>query len=222
MRLARFMAGGRARVGLVQGEELFEVLGGWRDALRRSAGPSPSRPLPLSGRRWSIADCLFLPPLPQGSRGLFCVGMNYAEHQAEAGTALATSGRSRPIFFMKTAAAMAPPYSDLSLDPEVSPEFDWEVELGVVIGRAGAKFDAGQSRRPPGGLHGCERHHSARLAAAPRAVVHREEHRPLVSDRTMGHDDRRGGIPAQIQSSTPGQRQGKAERQDGSNDPRRG
>ena len=42
-----------------------------------------------------------------------------------------------PIFFTKAPTAVAAPYADLPFDFKISEQLDWEVELGIVIGKPG-------------------------------------------------------------------------------------
>jgi 2-keto-4-pentenoate hydratase/2-oxohepta-3-ene-1,7-dioic acid hydratase in catechol pathway len=65
-----------------------------------------------------------------------CIGLNYADHAREAGLPLP----AEPIVFMKATTAIAGPNDDLEL-PRGSEKTDWEVELGVIIGRS-AKYVA--------------------------------------------------------------------------------
>jgi 2-keto-4-pentenoate hydratase/2-oxohepta-3-ene-1,7-dioic acid hydratase in catechol pathway len=77
-----------------------------------------------------------------GSVGkLVCVGLNYADHAAEAGLATPTE----PIIFLKATSAIAGPDDDIVL-PKNSEKVDWEVELGVVIGRPLAYADEAEAR----------------------------------------------------------------------------
>ncbi|WP_374833426.1 fumarylacetoacetate hydrolase family protein [Paenochrobactrum pullorum] len=59
-----------------------------------------------------------------------CIGLNYADHAAEAGLALPTE----PVVFMKASSAVVGP-NDNVLIPRDSEKTDWEVELGIVIGK---------------------------------------------------------------------------------------
>ncbi|MDH4992324.1 fumarylacetoacetate hydrolase family protein [Aquamicrobium lusatiense] len=59
-----------------------------------------------------------------------CIGLNYADHAAEAGLAVP----SEPVVFMKASSAIVGPDDDV-LIPRGSEKTDWEVELGIVIGR---------------------------------------------------------------------------------------
>lgn len=61
---------------------------------------------------------------------IICVGMNYAAHAAESGS----TPPDTPIIFLKTPNTLAGPDDDAFI-PRGSTRTDWEVELGVVIGR---------------------------------------------------------------------------------------
>jgi 2-keto-4-pentenoate hydratase/2-oxohepta-3-ene-1,7-dioic acid hydratase in catechol pathway len=59
-----------------------------------------------------------------------CVGLNYSDHAAESGMAVP----SEPIIFMKATSSITGPNDNVVI-PRGSEKTDWEVELGVVIGR---------------------------------------------------------------------------------------
>jgi 2-keto-4-pentenoate hydratase/2-oxohepta-3-ene-1,7-dioic acid hydratase in catechol pathway len=61
---------------------------------------------------------------------LICIGMNYAAHAAESGSAAPET----PVVFLKPNNTVAGPYDDAPIPPG-SRKYDWEVELGIVIGR---------------------------------------------------------------------------------------
>jgi 2-keto-4-pentenoate hydratase/2-oxohepta-3-ene-1,7-dioic acid hydratase in catechol pathway len=61
---------------------------------------------------------------------IVCVGLNYRDHALETGAPVPTE----PVLFMKASSATCGPYDDLRL-PRGSLKTDWEVELGVVIGK---------------------------------------------------------------------------------------
>lgn len=70
-----------------------------------------------------------------GNIGKFiCIGLNYSDHAAEAGMAVP----SEPILFMKATSAICGPDDAVEI-PRGSVKTDWEVELGIVIGKA-AKY----------------------------------------------------------------------------------
>ncbi|MBZ9677938.1 fumarylacetoacetate hydrolase family protein [Mesorhizobium sp. ES1-1] len=69
-----------------------------------------------------------------GTGKFICIGLNYSDHAAETGATVP----SEPIIFMKASSAIVGPDDDV-LIPRGSVKTDWEVELGVVIGKT-AKY----------------------------------------------------------------------------------
>jgi len=66
-----------------------------------------------------------------------CIGMNYAAHAAESGSA----PPEIPIMFLKTPNTVVGPDDDVQI-PRDSTKTDWEVELGIVIGRRASYLDS--------------------------------------------------------------------------------
>ncbi len=72
-----------------------------------------------------------------GSVGKFiCIGLNYADHAAETNAPIP----QEPIVFAKWTSAIVGPDDDVEI-PRGSVKTDWEVELGVVIGKPGRYID---------------------------------------------------------------------------------
>jgi len=72
-----------------------------------------------------------------GNVGKFiCIGLNYADHAAETGAAIP----AEPIIFMKATSAIIGPNDDVII-PKNAIKPDWEVELGVVIGKEARYVD---------------------------------------------------------------------------------
>jgi 2-keto-4-pentenoate hydratase/2-oxohepta-3-ene-1,7-dioic acid hydratase in catechol pathway len=68
---------------------------------------------------------------PVGRVGkIVCVGLNYADHARESGHPIP----AEPVLFLKATTSIAGPHDDVVI-PRGSVKTDWEVELGVVIGR---------------------------------------------------------------------------------------
>jgi 2,4-diketo-3-deoxy-L-fuconate hydrolase len=94
-----------------------------------------------------IEDLPMVPGTPRigscvGSVGkLVCVGLNYADHAVEAGVPIP----AEPVIFFKATSAIAGPNDDIVI-PKGSQKVDWEVELGVVIGRPVAYADEARAR----------------------------------------------------------------------------
>ena len=95
--------------------------------------------------RIAQADHESLPEVPEGTRlgpcvgrvGKFiCIGLNYSDHAAETGAEVPPE----PVVFNKWTSAICGPNDDVEI-PRDSQKTDWEVELGVVIGKGGRYID---------------------------------------------------------------------------------
>ncbi|TLP64545.1 fumarylacetoacetate hydrolase family protein [Parasedimentitalea maritima] len=137
MKLLRFGDRGAERPGMVDADGIIrdlssvledvagDALGDEQIAKLRAIDPST---LPIVAAATRIGACV-------GQVGKFiCIGLNYSDHAAEAGMALP----DEPVVFFKATSAISGPYDDVEI-PRGSVKTDWEVELGVVIGKA-AKY----------------------------------------------------------------------------------
>jgi len=68
---------------------------------------------------------------------ILCIGLNYSDHAAETGAAVP----DEPILFTKSPNTLIGPYDDVRI-PRGSTKPDWEVELGIVIGRRTSYLDS--------------------------------------------------------------------------------
>ena len=68
-------------------------------------------------------------PIARPSK-ILCIGLNYAKHAKETGASIPTE----PILFMKSTSSLTGPFDNIII-PKNSEKTDWEVELGVVIGK---------------------------------------------------------------------------------------
>jgi len=75
-------------------------------------------------------DDLSLAPPMDTPRNIWCIGLNYSDHAAEAGMAIP----DEPILFNKSTATYCGPNDDILFSPKMT-KLDWEVELGIVIGK---------------------------------------------------------------------------------------
>lgn len=98
--------------------------------LVRGAADQPGRPVDESE----------LGPAVPSPRRILCLGVNYADHAAEGGRPPTTW----PEVFVRGRDSVAPPYGEL-VKPALSERFDYEGELGVVIGRGGRYIAAGDA-----------------------------------------------------------------------------
>lgn len=136
---------GRSDVDLNAPRSVLDVIAGGETQLRAcadviqkaKAGELPDACLPLSG-------VSLLAPIPRPSKNVFCVGSNYRAHITEASRAQEIGDKvpEHPVFFTKPPTAVIGPGDEIRLDPGVSQKMDYEVELGVVIGKAGRNIAA--------------------------------------------------------------------------------
>lgn len=132
MKLLRYGPPGGERPALIDGEGRMRDLSALvadidpatlaNDLTRLRAVDPASLPLVAAGERIG-------PPVGRIGK-VVCVGLNYADHARESGQAIPTE----PILFLKATSSIVGPYDDVILPPDAM-KGDWEVELGVVIGR---------------------------------------------------------------------------------------
>jgi len=91
-----------------------------------------------------LAGVTLLAPIPRPAKNVFCVGSNYRAHVTESSRAQDKKDvvPEYPVFFTKPPTAVIGPGDVIRLDPDVSEKMDYEVELGVVIGKAGRNIPA--------------------------------------------------------------------------------
>ncbi len=133
MKLLRYGKAGCERPGLLDAEGKLRDLSGILNDITGAALDPESlenlrqldpAALPLVSGTPRIGPCV-------GSVGKFiCIGLNYSDHAAESGMAVP----AEPVVFMKATSAICGP-NDNVIIPRNSLKTDWEVELGVVIGK---------------------------------------------------------------------------------------
>ena len=143
MRFVRYDDGGTPRLGLVRGEAIVSlapiadryptmhaIIEGGDAALAAARGVLDSGADALA-----LKDAKLLAPIERPSK-FMAIGMNYAKHLEEAEAA----GVPRPtdqVWFNKQTTCITGPYD--TIDPGVTEKLDYEVELGVVIGKSAKK-----------------------------------------------------------------------------------
>ncbi|MBB3384615.1 MULTISPECIES: fumarylacetoacetate hydrolase family protein [unclassified Rhizobium] len=128
------------RVGEVGKEKpaLLDSDGKIRDLSAHVADIGGEAISPAGLAKIAALDPKSLPELPEGRLGacvagtgkFICIGLNFSDHAAETGATVPPE----PIIFMKASSAIVGP-NDTVLIPRGSEKTDWEVELGVVIGK---------------------------------------------------------------------------------------
>lgn len=84
-----------------------------------------------------LAECKLLAPIPDPARNIFCVGRNYKLHIEEGARArgVAPTFPAVPEYFTKPATAVIGQGAEIRLDPKLTQQLDYEVELAMVIGK---------------------------------------------------------------------------------------
>ncbi|MEX5729523.1 2,4-diketo-3-deoxy-L-fuconate hydrolase [Rhodovulum iodosum] len=133
MKLLRYGPAGAEKTGMLDGDGQVRDLGAHvpvltgaaltPEALDRLRALDPAE-LPLVADPGRIGACLASVP------NFYCIGLNYAKHAAETGA----EPPKEPIVFSKASSALSGPFDPVII-PRQSEKADWEVELGVVIGR---------------------------------------------------------------------------------------
>lgn len=133
MKLLRFGAVGAERPGILASDGVIRDLS---SVIADIDGPA------LSAEGLEIlhrVDILSLPKVPQDVRigpcvanpsKFICIGLNYADHAAESNLPIP----EEPIVFQKAVSAICGPNDDVIM-PKTATSLDWEVELGLVIGK---------------------------------------------------------------------------------------
>ncbi len=148
MKLLRFELNGKACLGAVKGTSIVDlsplgfadmqaVITGGDDALARIAGL-----LATATPSVDLNDARLLAPITKPGKYL-AIGMNYAKHLEEA-ERLGVPPPKQQLWFNKQTSCLAGPFDDI--DPGVTEQLDYEVELGVVIGRAAKRVSEADAK----------------------------------------------------------------------------
>ena len=139
MKLLRYGPQGQEKPGLLDAQGRLRDLSGQLADLAGEALGAES----LARLRQLDPSCL---PLVDGTPRLgpcvgrvgkfICIGLNYADHAAESGLDVP----KEPVVFNKWTSAICGPNDAIEI-PRGSTKTDWEVELGVVIGKGGRYID---------------------------------------------------------------------------------
>jgi 2-keto-4-pentenoate hydratase/2-oxohepta-3-ene-1,7-dioic acid hydratase in catechol pathway len=133
MKLLRFGTRGRERPGVLDASGVIRDISAMTDDVHgwALADGLVSRLAEVDLSTLPAVDPALRRAEPVADVGKFiCVGLNYSDHARESGMALP----DEPVLFMKATSAICGPDDDTLL-PRGATKVDWEVELGVVIGR---------------------------------------------------------------------------------------
>lgn len=146
MKLIRFGARGQEKPGVLMEDgsrrDLSAHFTDWDRAFWNANGPERVRttlrpgelPLVSEKERWAA-------PIARPGK-IVCIGLNYSDHAAETGAPIPTE----PIVFLKAPNTVIGPYDEIEI-PRASTRTDWEVELGVIVGRDARYLNSAEEAR---------------------------------------------------------------------------
>ncbi|MFC0682670.1 fumarylacetoacetate hydrolase family protein [Lysobacter korlensis] len=149
MRLLRIGAAGAEKPAALVGDgsciDLSDVVDDFDEAFFGSGGLERIRPIVAErierGSTQVLDGTRIGAPIARPHQ-ILCIGLNYRDHAAETGQAVP----EEPILFTKSPNTLIGPYDDVRI-PRGSTKPDWEVELGIVIGRRTSYLDSvGEAR----------------------------------------------------------------------------
>ncbi len=151
MRLLMFQIDGESRLGALRPghpdevvdltgatgmADLIALIDAGADGLERAREAASS----TSAKVHSLGGLSQLPPLDPPRGNVIAIGRNYQKHAEEGARAMGWAEAAPPTIFTKAITTITGPQSDIPIDASISDKIDWEVELGVVIGRRGANI----------------------------------------------------------------------------------
>jgi 2-keto-4-pentenoate hydratase/2-oxohepta-3-ene-1,7-dioic acid hydratase in catechol pathway len=142
VKLLTFAVGGKARPGVLRDDRVIDL-----EAAGLPAGPNGGLLAIARGgdamlknvakvlkdakvKSYELSKVKVLPPIRQPSK-IVAVGLNYIDHCKEANLPVP----AEPVLFSKFPTSVCGPYDELSWPAGITKEVDYEVELGVVIGK---------------------------------------------------------------------------------------
>lgn len=151
MKLARFDAAGQAHLALVEGNTVIDLTAAGLayptmlaliadgDAALARVKEAASR----ADKKYPLSAVRLMAPIEKPGKYL-AIGMNYAKHTQEVDK-LGIARNARQTWFNKQTTCLNGPYDDI--DPGVTEKLDYEIELGVVIGKPAKKVTEADAKR---------------------------------------------------------------------------
>jgi 2-keto-4-pentenoate hydratase/2-oxohepta-3-ene-1,7-dioic acid hydratase in catechol pathway len=84
-----------------------------------------------------LSEVQLLAPIPRPRQNVVCLGMNYVAHAIESDRSRGREPKlpEHPVFFTKAVTSVCAPEDEIPLDPRVTKQLDYEVELAYIVGR---------------------------------------------------------------------------------------
>lgn len=150
MKFVRFDSAAGPRIGIVEGEDILDLSGAGLPYARMIDLIAAGEPGLAAAReaaakatiRIAMEPAILLCPIEKPGKYL-AIGMNYAKHLEEADK-LGVARSKHQVWFNKQTTCLAGPYDPI--DPGVTEKLDYEVELGLVIGKAAKSVSEADAR----------------------------------------------------------------------------
>ncbi len=88
--------------------------------------------------KFNLDDVELLSPIQKPIHDVVCVGLNYTSHYEECASSMPLVKPENPVYFSKRTSNILAPYADIPMI--IDEEFDYEVELAVIIGKTGSNI----------------------------------------------------------------------------------
>jgi 2,4-didehydro-3-deoxy-L-rhamnonate hydrolase len=125
--------------------DLSDIVDDFNEGFFGAGGVDRIRPIVVeraaAGRVFRFAGQRVGAPIARPHQ-ILCIGLNYRDHAAETGQTVP----DEPILFTKSPNTLIGPYDDVRI-PRGSTKPDWEVELGVVVGRRTSYLESAEAAR---------------------------------------------------------------------------
>ena len=129
-------------------DQMLDLIDDWERAkggldalLQKAAGRhfSDVKTFNAAGAVQRLSEVQLAAPIPRPRKNIMCLGLNYSEHAKESAEARGREASipQYPVIFTKAPTTVNGPYSPIVIDPAVSQDIDWEVELAVILGKGG-------------------------------------------------------------------------------------
>lgn len=141
MKLVRFGAPGKEQPGILEDDKIYDVsqfTDDFNEDFFNARGIDELK-------SWFDNNKQSLTQVPEGTRlgppvsrpgKIICIGLNYSKHAAESGMDVP----KEPVIFFKASSSVTGPFDNIVI-PKNSEKTDWEVEVGVVIGKKASYVD---------------------------------------------------------------------------------
>ena len=143
MKLMRFGLPGHERPGLIDADGIVRDLSGHVEDINgrmlNDANLAQLRDLDFAALPKIDPQIRYAPCVANVGK-FMCIGLNFYDHATETGLPIP----EHPILFMKATSSMSGPYDDI-VRPRNATHIDWEVELGVVIGKPAKYVTEGEA-----------------------------------------------------------------------------